>query len=101
MNKRFNGSTCKEMRFITEQKGTEHMDAISYLNSIQAGSTITYVLRETQLPVRPDRHWHGKVEMVNRSKENASVGVCWVKVLDEGYEEMKEYVLFDQILEVS
>ena len=89
-----------EIAGFSEQKEIEHMDAPSYLNSIQVGSLVIYRLRTSQLPIKPDRHWHGKVEAVSRSTANAAVGVCWVEVLDEGYEGMEEYVLFDQIIEV-
>jgi hypothetical protein len=76
------------------------MNILSSLDALQVGSTITYLLRASQLPVKPDRHWHGRVEVVSRPTANAAEGGCWVEVVDEGYEGMKDYVLFNQIREV-
>jgi hypothetical protein len=62
---------------------------------------IGYRLRSSQNPTDPKRIWHAIVEDVTRSRSNELVGCCLVRALDPGYEDMTEYVLFDQIIEVQ
>ncbi|HEX6484523.1 MAG TPA: hypothetical protein VF043_37235 [Ktedonobacteraceae bacterium] len=53
------------------------------------------------LATRPERLWHGKIESGSRSRAIVTVGFCYVKILDAGYEEMPEIVFFDQIVEIK
>ena len=61
----------------------------------EIGDAITYRLRLAEQPVDPLRFWHATVENVHTSPD-------WyiVRLLDEGYENMRERVLPFQIVEV-
>jgi hypothetical protein len=70
-------------------------------DQLHPGFVIAYRLLSRDLPTRPERLWHGRIEDVSRSRSSPLVGFCYVTVLDEGYEEMTELVFFDQIVEVK
>jgi hypothetical protein len=59
----------------------------------QVGDRIVYKMRLSERPINPLRLWHGVVE-----KE--CYPICWVRLTDEGYEELRELVLGYQIVEV-
>jgi hypothetical protein len=70
-------------------------------DQLHPGLIIAYRLRSRDLPTRPERLWHGRIEDVSRSETSSLVGFCYVTVLDEGYEEMTELVFFDQIIGIE
>ncbi len=59
--------------------------------AIQVGLVIAYRLRPCDLPRHPERLWHGRVEKVGQS-------VCWVQLLEEGYEDLEEMIFEEQIV---
>ncbi len=70
-------------------------------DQLRPGLVIAYRLRSCDLPTRPERLWHGRIEDVSRSWASPLVGFCYVAVLDEGYEEMPELVFFDRIVSIE
>ena len=76
------------------------MDASQYA-AIEVGSIISYLLTSSEWPTNPTKRWHGKVEEVHKSKASPQVGFCVVTLLDDGYKDMHECVLFDQIVSIE
>jgi len=63
---------------------------------LQQGMIITYSLRPNQLPVQPERVWHGKIKRLY-----SFIKAVEVEVMDKGYEGNTEQVYFDQIIRVE
>lgn len=62
------------------------------------GDAITYRLRPAENPCNPLRLWHGVVEHVYDGRGNPA----WyrVRLMDEGYEGIRELVIGFQIVEI-
>ncbi len=76
------------------------MDASQYA-AIEVGSIVSYLLPSSEWPTNPTKRWRGKVEAVYRSKDFSQVGFCVVTLLDDGYKDLHECVLFDQIVSIE
>jgi hypothetical protein len=61
------------------------------LAEVQAGVVITYRMRLSDRPTNPQRLWHGVVEDVY-------TGAYMVRLIEPGYEGLKEIVFFHQIV---
>ncbi len=61
---------------------------------LQSGSVIWYRLLPYQLPTNPDRLWRGKILSIGSS-------IVLVESLEAGYEGLKEFVRFEQIVEIA
>jgi hypothetical protein len=58
------------------------------------GDAITYRMRLSERPVNPLRLWHGVVEKVWPN-------CCRVRLIDVGYEDYMELVIFYQIVNIE
>ncbi|MFL5627955.1 MAG: hypothetical protein ACJ788_20430 [Ktedonobacteraceae bacterium] len=61
---------------------------------LQCDSVISYRLLPYQLPINPDRLWRGKILSIGLS-------IVLVESLEAGYEGLKEFVRFEQIVEIA
>jgi len=71
------------------------------LDNIVEGSIIQYILRSSQRPIDPNKLWRGKVEMVIRNAYNDRQGMCYVRSIEPGYEDLGECVFFGQIVGIE
>ena len=71
------------------------------LNTIDIGSVIQYVLLPSQLPTNPNKIWRGRVEKVIRDISNSGGGVCWIHSVEPEYNDLEEYVFFNQIVSIE
>ena len=65
----------------------------SFLNTITVGDIIVYKMLPKDLPVDPDREWHGKILQVH-----CLVDCLYVESLEEGESGLTEFVYLQQIL---
>lgn len=76
------------------QNEKEHQLNDVRMSQLHPGTVVnTYRMRLAEQPVNPLRLWHGIVERVRHP-------ICWVRLIDAGYEGLEELVLFYQITEI-
>jgi hypothetical protein len=51
-------------------------------------------MKLSERPINPLKSWHGVVEKVWPT-------CCWVRVVDEGYEDCEEMISFYQIIDIE
>lgn len=64
-------------------------------DQLQPGAVIVYLLRANQLPIHPEREWHGRVR-----ERCPSHQLVVVDALDEGYDGYEE-VNISQIIRIE
>jgi len=64
------------------------------------GTVIVYHLHPSQYPTHPERPWRGRITKTFLNKAY-SLDVVWVESLEEGYEDLTEYVLLSQVVGIE
>ncbi len=68
-----------------------------FLKTVCVGDTIVYKMLLKDLPVNPDKEWHGKILRIHLN-EPRIIDCLYVESLEEGETRMTEIVYLQQII---